>query len=416
MFKYDLDRLSVERFAEICDELLRSEISADVRAITLGDETLRGAEHRFESGQSKDELNGFCVFVYYHCDLQNLGASAARAQLKAAAPKILDIVMKLRDDQPDCLIILTNAPFSGRATTASTGWLQELSTPYSSARVEVWDYTTMEGKLDRSYQLRSSFSGLTYTPDFFKRVVDRVSSATLWEGTESLLVVEAADESLSFRTRRDYEAMKELLWRLYDNLSLVESGMATITNYVYSWPELMDMAEIALQHPDYKISLGDDHRIEFGRGSMSSLRNTWQVLTGLVKNIESHSNIANECIVALVERSRAVARIVAEATIAYYEGSDAMTLFRDADYYVTPLQFQRFKAVADALTWLDGVLKTEESGHQGSLEGAHVATYAFHNAILLTSGLRRGVRKALRALDGAAVGQMDPENPAGSIS
>ncbi|HZO67483.1 MAG TPA: hypothetical protein VFB74_20990 [Kribbellaceae bacterium] len=119
MFKYDLDRLSVERFAEICDELLRSEISADVRAITLGDGTLRGAEHRFEPGRSKDELSGFCVFAYHYCDLRNLGARPARAQLRAALQKTLDIVMKSRAEQPDCLIILTNTrKHSGLVLTA----------------------------------------------------------------------------------------------------------------------------------------------------------------------------------------------------------------------------------------------------------------------------------------------------------
>ena len=73
----------------------------------------------------------------------------------------------------------TNVPFSGTVSPETDDWLQRVGASYPHLHTEVWDYSTIEAMLDRNYTLRRSFSELTYTADFFKRVVERVSSATL---------------------------------------------------------------------------------------------------------------------------------------------------------------------------------------------------------------------------------------------
>jgi hypothetical protein len=63
----------------------------------------------------------------------------------------------------------------------------------------------------------------------------------------------------------------------------------------------------------------------------------------------------------------------------------------------------RFKTVQEVLDSLDKIIMVKEHGHQGSLEGAWQATEAFHNAILLTDGMQKGVKDTLKMLDSSLV-------------
>jgi hypothetical protein len=247
---------------------------------------------------------------------------------------------------------------------------------YPLVHVEVWDYTKMEALLDKNYQLQKAFPNLTYTSEFFKSIVERVSSAAFWDRVEQLFAVEVDADGIIFESHQTYDSMKDRLWSLYDALSLVESSLSTITNYIYTWPEFRRMVEIAVQNPDYSITLGENHRIEHGGGQLGSSRTIWHVMRRLVKNIDRNSNLAHEALLFIAESNRTVARTIARKATEYYEASSFFTFSSSPDFHVTPLQFSRYKTVNEALESLDKVISVQERGHQGSLEGAQFVTKA----------------------------------------
>jgi hypothetical protein len=229
-----------------------------------------------------------------------------------------------------------------------------------------------------------------------------LSASVFWEGLEKLLQASGSDSPV-FRSRAEFDYAKDLLWNLYENLSVVINVFSSISNYVYSWPEFVEMVQIAVQNPEYEISLGEHHWIKHKGGGGGGMRNIWTVLREHVAKAEHHSLLAHQEVMEIAERHPSVARAIAESAKAAFESSDYFTFHRDSHFLVTPLQFRRFKTVQEVLDSLDKIITAREQGHQGSLEGAWKATDAFHNAILLTDGIRQGVRHALKLLDSSLI-------------
>jgi hypothetical protein len=402
MFRYDLNSLSPELFAKLCNALLIRTVSEKIRPFdTVGSDAGRDSDYDGKGNGDYSELEGYWIFQYKHHDVSRLGVKEARNVIRQEISSELRHLFEPKKKQPDIYIMITNVPFSGVVTVGTHDWFSKEITKYSLVHAEIWDYTKLESMIDANYEIHKSFfPDLTYTQSFFKQVTDRLSSSIFWEGFEQLLNV-SSQSVIVFRSRSDLEYAKNLLWELYDNLNIIIGVFSTISNYVYSWPEFIDVAEIAVQNPEYKISLGEHHWIEHGGGGCS--RNIWTVLRVLIKKAENHSWSAHQQVMEIAERYSSVAKTIAENSKRFFNESDYDSFYRENDFLVTPLQFIRFKTVQDVLDSLNQLIMSKENGHQGSLEGAWKATEAFHNAILLTDGLRRSVKETLKQLDSSLI-------------
>jgi hypothetical protein len=79
MFRYDLNALSPEVFAKLCNALLTTTVSDKVRPFdTTGQDAGRDCDY---TGSGKDdyaELDGYWIFQYKHHDVSRLGVKEAR--------------------------------------------------------------------------------------------------------------------------------------------------------------------------------------------------------------------------------------------------------------------------------------------------------------------------------------------------
>jgi len=404
MFRYDLNGMSPEQFAKLCNALLIATVSDRLRPFdTVGPDAGRDADYEGPGTGAYANIDGYWVFQYKHHDVSRLGIKKSRELIRTDFTNTLDKLFVPGRKAVDNLILITNVPFSGVVNTGTHDWFQSLVANHPLKYSEIWDYTKLEALIDANYDIaRSFFPELTYDSRFFKQIADRISSHVFWEGLEALFRL-SVDSPPVFASRDEYQSTKELLWDIYESLSLVESGFATISNYVISWPEFTKMVRIAIQNPEYEIHLGEYELIKHGSGAGGGSRNIWHVMRTLMTRIDHHSSQAHRHILELAERHRGVARIIASEAREEFQASDAIKLFRSPDTLITPLQFIRFESVETALAALDRLVTVEEAGHDGSLEGAWEATQAFHNAILVTTAIRKGVRAALKTIDESLV-------------